>query len=287
MSDSSTYALGEFLRARRLGLDPATFGFTPGRRRTPGLRREEVAQLANISPTWYTWLEQGRGGAPSREVLGRIAGGLRLTTPEREHLFILAFGHPPETRLIVSDDITPRLQRVLDALPVPAIVKTVAWDVIAWNDAAARVLTDYGRLPPAERNILRRLFTNHSARSALEDWSSVARLIVSAFRADVARAGASTENERLIAELSRQSPEFDAFWRSNDVAGQGEGFKRMHHPQLGMIELEFSTFTVDGRPDLNMMVFNPASEASRVKIDAWVKQGKPSSDGGEVSHLSG
>jgi hypothetical protein len=93
-------------------------------------------------------------------VLGRIAGGLRLTTPEREHLFILAFGHPPETRLIVSDDITPRLQRVLDALPVPAIVKTVAWDVIAWNDAAARVLTDYGRLPPAERNILRRLFTN-------------------------------------------------------------------------------------------------------------------------------
>jgi transcriptional regulator with XRE-family HTH domain len=102
-----------------------------------GLRREEVAQLANISPTWYTWLEQGRGGAPSREVLGRIAGGLRLTTPEREHLFILAFGHPPETRLIVSDDITPRLQRVLDAFPVPAIVKTVAWDVIAWNDAAA------------------------------------------------------------------------------------------------------------------------------------------------------
>ncbi|VTM70860.1 Uncharacterised protein [Raoultella planticola] len=181
MSDSSTYALGEFLRARRLRLDPATFGFTPGRRRTPGLRREEVAQLANISPTWYTWLEQGRGGAPSREVLGRIAGGLRLTTPEREHLFILAFGHPPETRLIVSDDITPRLQRVLDALPVPAIVKTVAWDVIAWNDAAARVLTDYGRLPPAERNILRRLFTNHTARSALEDWSSVARLIVSAF----------------------------------------------------------------------------------------------------------
>lgn len=249
MSDSSTYALGEFLRARRLRLDPATFGFTPGRRRTPGLRREEVAQLANISPTWYTWLEQGRGGAPSREVLGRIAGGLRLTTPEREHLFILAFGHPPETRLIVSDDITPRLQRVLDAFPVPAIVKTVAWDVIAWNDAAARVLTDYGRLAPAERNILRRLFTHRSARSALEDWSSVARLIVSAFRADVARVGASPENERLIAELCRQSPEFNTFWRSNDVAGQGEGFKRMHHPQLGMIELEFSTFTVDGRPD--------------------------------------
>ncbi|HCH41006.1 MAG TPA: transcriptional regulator, partial [Enterobacter sp.] len=88
-------SLGDFLRARRLRLDPATFGFSPGRRRTPGLRREEVAQLASISPVWYTWLEQGRGGAPSREVLNRIASGLRLTSPEREHLFMLAFGHPP------------------------------------------------------------------------------------------------------------------------------------------------------------------------------------------------
>lgn len=287
MSDSPAYALGEFLRARRLRLDPATFGFAPGRRRTPGLRREEVAQLANISPTWYTWLEQGRGGAPSREVLGRIAGGLRLTVPEREHLFILAFGHPPETRLTISDDITPRLQRVLNALPVPAIIKTASWDVVAWNYAAARVLTDYALLPLAERNILRRLFTDNAARGALEEWPSVARLIVSAFRADVARIGASAENERLIADLSRQSPEFDAFWRSNDVAGQGEGFKRMHHPQIGMIELEFSTFSVDGRPDLSMMVFNPATETSRIKIYDWVNQGKPASDNDEVIHPAG
>lgn len=123
--------LGDFLRARRLGLDPASFGFLPGRRRTPGLRREEVAQLANISPTWYTWLEQGRGGAPSREVLNRIAAGLRLTSPERDHLFILAFGHPPESRVSPSGSITPRLQRVLESLTIPAIIKTVIWDVVA------------------------------------------------------------------------------------------------------------------------------------------------------------
>ena len=118
-------SLGNFLRARRLRLDPAAFGFIAGRRRTPGLRREEVAQLANISPTWYTWLEQGRGGAPSREVLNRIASGLRLTSTEREHLFILAFGHPPEAQFTISADVTPRLQRVLDAFIIPAIIKTV------------------------------------------------------------------------------------------------------------------------------------------------------------------
>lgn len=275
MTDSSTHALGEFLRARRLRLDPTAFGFQAGRRRTPGLRREEVAQLASISPTWYTWLEQGRGGAPSREVLSRIAGGLRLTTPERDHLFILAFGHLPESRLIISDDITPRLQRVLDVLQVPAIIKTATWDVIAWNHAAACILTDYGQLPLAERNILRRLFTNPQARGALEEWHAVARLIVSAFRADVARVGASPDTDRLIAELSRQSPEFDAYWRSNDVAGHGEGFKRMRHPQIGMIELEFSTFSVEGRADLNMMVFNPASEESRIKIAARIREQKP------------
>ena len=196
MNTSDNHALGDFLRARRQRLDPATFGFPPGRRRTPGLRREEVAQLASISPTWYTWLEQGRGGAPSREVLERIACGLRLTTPEREHLFILAFGHPPQTRLTVTDDMTPRLQRVLDAFTIPAIIRTASWDVIAWNAAAARVLTDYSQLPLAERNVLRRLFTRPEARCTLEDWQTVGQLIVNAFRADVTRMGATTETDQ-------------------------------------------------------------------------------------------
>jgi hypothetical protein len=262
--------LGDFLRARRLRLDPASFGFTPGRRRTPGLRREEVAQLANISPTWYTWLEQGRGGAPSREVLNRIAGGLRLTTPERDHLFILAFGHPPERRVMASDDITPRLQRVLDTFSIPAIIKTATWEVVAWNLPAAVVLKDYGQLPPERRNILRMLFTDPESRQMQEDWEGVARLIVNAFRADAARSGESAEIDLLVAELSALSPEFEAFWRSNDVAGHGEGVKRLNHPHIGDITLEFSTFAVEGRPDLTMMVFNPASGESAEKVKAWI-----------------
>src|SRR5206468_12852829 len=116
--------LGSYLRDRRTRLDPAALGFAPGRRRTPGLRREEVAQRANISPTWYTWLEQGRGGAPSAEVLNRIAAGLLLTEPEREHLFMLALGRLPEVRYRSYDGVTPRLQRVLDALDgSPAFVR--------------------------------------------------------------------------------------------------------------------------------------------------------------------
>ena len=130
--------LGTYLKARRTRLDPAAFGFPVGRRRTPGLRREEVAQRSNISPTWYTWLEQGRGGAPSADVLNRIAGALMLTDIEREHLFLLGLGRPPEVRYKPAQGVTPRLQRLLDALEFsPALIKTATWDVVAWNRAAA------------------------------------------------------------------------------------------------------------------------------------------------------
>src|ERR1700761_8659562 len=141
--------LGTYLKDRRSKLDPAALGFAVGRRRTPGLRREEVAQRSNISPTWYTWLEQGRGGAPSPDVLDRIAGALMLTEVEREHLFLLGLGRLPEVRYRRNEGVTPRLQRVLDALnPSPAIIRTAIWDVVAWNTAATVMLMDYGSLPP-------------------------------------------------------------------------------------------------------------------------------------------
>lgn len=262
-------ALGRFLRDRRLRLDAAAFGFSGARRRTPGLRREEVAQRANISPTWYTWLEQGRGGAPSADVLNRISAGLMLTEPEREHLFMLGLGRPPEVRYKSFDDVTPRLQRVLDALPVsPAFIKTATWDVVAWNAAAAMLLTDYGALPREQRNILRLMFSNSRVRTAQEDWQSVARYVVAAFRADATRAGAGSEITQLVEELSRQSAEFDALWRDNDVAGHAAGLKRIHHPEHGLIEFEFSVFAVDGRPDLGMIVYNPATEETAERIRA-------------------
>jgi transcriptional regulator with XRE-family HTH domain len=271
MPAQAANALGSFLRDRRARLDPVAFGFAPGRRRTPGLRREEVAQRANISPTWYTWLEQGRGGAPSADVLDRIAEGMMLTEPEREHLFILALGHPPEARYKGPEGITPRLQRVLDALPrSAAIIRTATWDVVAWNQVAAVLLTDYSTLVREQRNILRMMFSDSRVRAAQEDWQSVARFVVGAFRADAARAGASAEIAQLVEELSRTSPEFAALWRSNDITGHGDGVKRLRHPEIGPIELEFSTFAVDGRPDLTMMVYNPATPESARAIESMI-----------------
>ena len=260
--------LGIYLRDRRTRLDPIALGLSGGRRRTPGLRREEVAQRANISPTWYTWLEQGRGGAPSADVLHRIAKGLMLTEPERDHLFMLGLGRPPERRYKRVDCVTPRLQRVLDALDVsPAIIKTATWDVIAWNRAAAAVLTDYSKLPREQRNILRLMFNDSGIRAQQAEWRSVARFVVGAFRADAARAGASAEITCLVEELSRKSPEFDALWRDNHVVAHGEGLKRLHHAELGLLELEFSAFAVDGRPELGMVVYNPATDdvADRIR----------------------
>ncbi len=263
--------LGSYLKDRRARLDPAAFGYA-GRRRTPGLRREEVAQRAHISPTWYTWLEQGRGGAPSADVLERIAGGLMLTEPEREHLFMLGLGRPPEVRYKPAEGVTPRLQRLLDALAVcPALIKTATWEVVAWNKAAAVVLTDWSTLPPGERNILRRVFLDPRVREAQHDWEGLARFVVGAFRADAARAGAVSEVTQLVDELCRASPEFKALWRENDVLVHGEGVKRLNHPRLGPIELEYSAFAVDGRPDLGMIVYNPVDSTLADRISSLLE----------------
>ncbi|MEH2513838.1 transcriptional regulator with XRE-family HTH domain [Nitrobacteraceae bacterium AZCC 1564] len=266
MADSAS--LGSYLKDRRLRLDPVALGFSTSRRRTPGLRREEVAQRANISATWYTWLEQGRGGAPSAHVLDRIAQALMLTDAEREHVFILGLGRAPDIRYQSNGGVTPRLQRVLDAMDAtPAIVRTATWDIVAWNRAATVVLSDYDALPPKERNVLRLMFLHPHVRAAQFHWESVARFVVAVFRADAARAGAADIMKPLVDELCQASPEFAAMWRDNDVRGFGEGVKRLRHPELGELSLEYSAFAVDGRPDLAMLVYNPvgADDVDRIR----------------------
>lgn len=270
MSETAAHEnlLGRYLKDRRTRLDAAAFGFGGSRRRTPGLRREEVAQRANISPTWYTWLEQGRGGAPSADVLDRIARALMLTDVEREHLFLIGLGRPPEVRYQAGEGVSPRLQRVLDALETsPAVIRTATWDVVAWNRAATIVLTDYAKLPPERRNILRLIFCEPHVRAAQYDWDSVARFVVAAFRADAARAGAVSHVAEFVDELCRLSPEFAALWRDNDVRTYGEGVKHLRHPVLGPIAFEYSAFAVDGRPDLGMVVYNPVTpeDAKRIR----------------------
>ncbi|WP_321853901.1 helix-turn-helix transcriptional regulator [Burkholderia cenocepacia] len=267
MADAPDNLLGAYLRDRREKLDPAALGLPATRRRTPGLRREEVAQRAHVSVAWYTWLEQGRGGAPSADVLDRLARALMLNEAEREHLFLIGLGHPPEVRYHAPAGVTPRLQHVLDSLDAsPAIIRTATWDVAAWNDAAAATLTDYATLPPAARNILRLIFVDAGVRHAQSDWERVARFAVGGFRADVARSGATQAVQAFVDEMRATSAEFDAMWRDHDIRTHEEATKEIRHPRAGRIALEHSTFSVTSRPDLSLVIFTPATPADRARI---------------------
>ena len=267
-------ALGAYLKARRAKVDPVAVGFKATRRRTPGLRREEVALRANISAVWYTCLEQGKGGAPSSDVLDRLARALMLTDAEREHLFLIGLGRPPQVQYQPSSDITPRLQRLLDKLdPTPAMIKTATWDVLAWNKAATVFLGDYGSLPPHQRNSLRIIFLDPSIRERQSDWENMARQIVAGFRAEVSRAGAAAEAQPLIDELSGSSADFARMWADNDVSGgHGETIKEIQHPALGVVRFEYSVLSVDSRPDLQVVVYNPVDAVAEVGIAELVSK---------------
>jgi transcriptional regulator with XRE-family HTH domain len=268
MKDGQENALGVYLRDRRTRLDPRSLGLPMMRRRTAGLRREEVAQRANVSATWYTWLEQGRGGAPSSSVLERVAHALMLTEVEREHLFLLALGRPPDPHYRASSNITPRLQRILDALKYsPAFVRTATWDVIAWNDAATALFGDYGAAD-AQRNILRRMFTHRGILAPQKDWEN---FVVATFRAEALRAGASANIKALVEELCAESPEFKAIWQDNDVRTHGEGTKELHHPTAGKITVDYSAFSVDGRPDLSLVIYSPVTDSDTQLIRSLVE----------------
>jgi transcriptional regulator with XRE-family HTH domain len=260
MAKSNDNLLGNYLKNRRAKLDPAAFGIAPTRRRTPGLRREEVAQRANVSATWYTWLEQGRGGAPSADVLDQIACALELTSAEREHLFLLAQHRPPAVQYQEPEGVTPQLQRVLDSMEFsPAIVRTTAWDIVAWNHAAEAVLADYGTIAPEQRNILRLFFSHPRVLTKTLGWEKEARRVVGAFRSDAARSGGSEQIAALVADMIQISPEFAEIWRDHDVLDYGEGAKHFHHGTGGPMTLEYSTFKVEGRPDLGLIIFTPAT----------------------------
>ncbi|WP_034914889.1 helix-turn-helix transcriptional regulator [Erwinia sp. 9145] len=260
--------LGHYLKDRRGKLDPESFGISPRRRRTPGLRREEVAQRANVSATWYTWLEQGRGGSPSAEVLDRLAQALRLSAVEREHLFLLAQQRPPQAHYRPDEQVSKQLQRVLDSLEhSPALIRTATWDIVAWNDAARAVLKDYTLMAVPQRNIMRILFTDPLVREKMINWQADAASAVAAFRAEVIRAGALEQVKELVEELSESSTEFSRFWQSYDVQHQGEGVKHARHPLVGDLAFEYSSFTLDGQPDLGLVIYTPANAEHRSKVD--------------------
>lgn len=263
-----TLTLGQYLRDSRSRLRPP---LNTGHRRTPGLRREEVASLACVSVTWYTWLEQGRGGPPSGEVLERLARALELDAAGRELLFFLAHQRPPPLSVKQSDQVTPTLQRVLDAMPYsPVYVKNLTWDLVGWNNAAA-ALADYAPLPTGERNVLRRLFTMPVVQATLQDWDSEARFAVSAFRLDAARAGKNSQAAALVNELRAASPDFRRMWEEADTRRYGVQTRHVNHPRAGTISFECSTLDVNDSDGLHLLVYTPITRADAEAVQSLLK----------------
>jgi transcriptional regulator with XRE-family HTH domain len=273
-TDTTTRAeLSEFLKSRRARITPATVGLPPGRRRrTPGLRREEVADLAGVGLTWYTWLEQGRDIRVSAEVLAAIARALQLEPAERAHLFRLA-GHPPPTAEPTPPSISPRLQRVLDAWnPFPAHITGRRRDVLAWN-RASEVINGWSRLPEDRRNLVWFMFMVPHAQQLLVDWETEAPLTVAAFRAEAGRDLSDPDYQELITALLQGSPEFEAIWARQDVRGRREGVKRFRHRELGRFDLEFTSFQVAEQPSVHLALYTPADDQSESTVRAIAARG--------------
>ena len=254
---------GAFLRSRREKLTPESVGLPHGvRRRTPGLRREEVALLAGVGTTWYTWLEQGRDVQPSPEVLSAIADALRLNHAERRHIATLSDRPLPDWRATGAECVTESLQRILKSLTrQPAYILGRRWDVLAWNRAATVLFGDYAKLTGDTRNIMHLLFVNHQHRALLIDWGELAPAALAMFRADSARYVGDPDFERLIDTLMRSSPEFRTWWPKHDVSRDVTRQKRIKHPVAGRMVFEYSSFMVAEQPDMKLVVYTPLEES--------------------------
>ncbi|MEI9885884.1 MAG: helix-turn-helix transcriptional regulator [Rhizomicrobium sp.] len=259
--------LSEFLRNCRARLTPNAVGLpTAGRRRTPGLRREDVAALAGLSATWYTWLEQGRDVRASDRVLENLSRSLKLSAEERDYLFLLAQRRPAPIRMQSEERVPDTVKRTLDALNVPAEVITPRWDVVYWNAMVTRCFRDYGALPPERRNLLRILMTSPEYQEDPEEYEALVRRITAKLRVDYCQADGDLAFDALIEEMAEASPVFREQWRSSEVRGRSEGVHLLKHPQLGGITFVHTSYVVEGASSLRVVIFAPHDAESARKV---------------------
>lgn len=254
--------LADFLRNRRAALQPDDVGLpNGGRRRTPGLRREEVAQLAGVGATWYTWLEQGRDVRASREVLFALAGALRMTPAERAHLVMLGRGEEVPACRAPSERVSATLRRTLDGLAhQPAFVLGRRWDYLAYNRAAKIVLGDLDAVPRQARNHIWLTFMDPLRREMFTDWERSMRFVVAKFRADGARHIGDPAFEELIAALRNASPEFCRAWKRHEVARGSGGRKELLHPVGGRMVFDHVILHPSEEPDQRLIIYSPVDE---------------------------
>ena len=250
---------GEFLTSRRARLQPADVGLPDGtRRRTPGLRREEVAQLAGVSPTYYAFLEQGRDISPSSQVLDALARALRLSPAERDHLYTLAQrGAPPGAG--APETLGAGITALVDRLdPDPTFVKGRRWDILAANRAARALFTDWPALPLGQRNELLWMFTDPGARATYADWEKDAAAMLARFRLAAARRPGDPDFAALIGELHSRSAEARTWWSRHEVLLPASGTKRLRHRLLGEVTFNHVVLQVADDPDLKLVTFSAA-----------------------------
>ncbi|WP_328918570.1 helix-turn-helix transcriptional regulator [Streptomyces jietaisiensis] len=269
--------LSEFLRTRRARLKPEEVGLPSfGRhRRVPGLRREELAQLAGMSVAYYTRLEQGIGRNVSAEVLDAIAGALRLSDAEHAHLLDLAKPKRQKRKSVArTQQVRVALLQLLETVDtVPAYVSGRRTDILAWNRMAASLFGDWGRLPVGERNWSRLVFLDPDYRDRFVDWEQKASDMVSWLRMDAGRHPDDPRLSALVGELSVKSEEFRRLWAEHDVKEKSHGVKRMRHPLVGDLTLSFETFRLVDDPDQSFVTYHaepgsPSAEALRL-LASW------------------
>jgi hypothetical protein len=254
------HELAEFLRSRRARLSPEQVGLPRGnRRRTPGLRRGEVAMLAGVSLEWYTWLEQGRDINVSVQLLESLVRALQLDASERNHLFLLALRQPPPVDTFSQTTISPTLQHFLDQLgTTPACIVDARLDVVTWNKAFCAVFGDYETKSERERNLIWRLFSSPSLNG---EWEEHAQLYLAHFRAGYDRFIEDPWWAQHIAELNHFSSKFRELWARYEVLNVSEGRKSMHHPLVGELAFEFLLFPTVDSCDLRLLIHTPRSNS--------------------------
>ncbi|MFZ2005909.1 MAG: helix-turn-helix transcriptional regulator [Stellaceae bacterium] len=253
--------LGDFVRAQRERLTPASVGLVAARRRrTPGLRREELAELAGLSTTWYTWIEQARDVSVSPSALVRLAQALRLGRAQRAYLFELAGKRDPDPGASAADEFPPVVASCVVAIGAPAYVLDRSWNAQAWNAAAERLFVGWLDASPednTERNLLRFIFLAPGARSLICDWERRARRVVAEFRAHCGAHLDDPELRRLIDELRRSSPDFAQMWEQHGVLGREGGERTFNHPRDGFLSFEQVTFELAGHADVKLTMLVP------------------------------
>jgi transcriptional regulator with XRE-family HTH domain len=256
MANTSHSEFGDFLRSRRERLTPKALGLPIGRRRrTAGLRREEVAELAGIGVDWYIRLEQGRSVTPSVTTVDALARALRLNKAEHAHLRMLA--RTVGRRPFVRETVPETLQRVVDGLNQPAYITGRRSDVLAWNKAAEEIFA-FGRLPEADRNTLISVLTTPQGRRLFGDsWADQAQRMVAQFRATHDLWAGDPAFVELLDRLRRGCPEFQGWWETHDIRSGGAGLKQLSHPTRGKLRLEHAAFQSNDDPALKLVIYTP------------------------------